>query len=765
MGNLCGVVVGALLGLTAQVGVEAGTLPGPKKTPGYIGSDACRGCHPKAYDAWAASDHAHAMQPATVKTVRGDFNNARLDYGGAIHRFFRRNNDFWVKTTGPRGAPAEYRVLHTFGRDPLQQYLVAFPDGRLQALPFAYDTRPLAAGGQRWFHVQASQGVIKVGDPLHWTGRLMNWNNMCATCHSTALEKNYDAASHGFDTRWSEETLGCESCHGPGVGHVARYKAGALQAGALKDSLIDFLGDRTKGRWVRAGGEPTAHYEGDARRRPELEVCAACHARRAMLVNVWHPQQPFLDQFTPTFLDVSAYYPDGQIDEENYEYASFLQSRMAANGVTCGDCHAPHTNKLRLAGNAVCGQCHDAAVFDAPAHHHHAVGGAGAQCAVCHMPARTYMGNDLRHDHSFRIPRPDLNAKTDSPDACTNCHQDKNPPWAAAAIRGWGGTSMKAAHYGAALAAARKGMPGATAALAALLKDHRLPGIVRGSAAVHLIFLPDGGRAAPELINSSHDRDPMVRLGAARAATLLDPAQRAKAFAPLLGDRYRAVRQEAAAALAGDAEPYLAAADKARLEAAIADVERTMAVNGDLPESHYNVGNLRARRGDAAAAGAAYERALRRDPSFVAAYVNLADLNGMAGDDAGAVAVLRKGLAQAPDAAALHHALGLALVRQGSRRAATDQLYQATKLAPEVARYAYIYAVALASSGQLQAAITTLKSALARAPHDPDLLFALAGYALQARDIAAAKDALARFVVDWPKDPRAAEAQAILTRL
>jgi hypothetical protein len=122
------------------------------------------------------------------------FNNASFEYFGVRSRFFRKDGKFFVETDGPNGKLATFEVKHTFGLDPLQQYLIEFPDGRLQALSLAWDSRPKEQGGQRWFHLYPNE-EIRHDDPLHWTKLSQNWNFMCAECHSTAVRKNYDASS------------------------------------------------------------------------------------------------------------------------------------------------------------------------------------------------------------------------------------------------------------------------------------------------------------------------------------------------------------------------------------------------------------------------------------------------------------------------------------------------------------------------------------------------------------------------------------------
>ena len=160
------------------------------------------------------------MQPPTEDTVAGDFSNARFTYAGVTSTFSRRDGRFVVRTDGPDGHLADYDVKYTFGVAPLQQYLIELPGGRLQALSIAWDSRPRAEGGQRWFHLYPGQRVTHQ-DELHWTRPSQNWNYMCAECHSTGVRKNYDPATRTFATSYAEVNVACEACHGPGSDHVA----------------------------------------------------------------------------------------------------------------------------------------------------------------------------------------------------------------------------------------------------------------------------------------------------------------------------------------------------------------------------------------------------------------------------------------------------------------------------------------------------------------------------------------------------------------
>jgi predicted CXXCH cytochrome family protein len=303
----------------------------------------------------------------------------------------------------------DYPISYTFGVYPLQQYLIAVPGGRLQALGIAWRSRPKDQGGQRWFHLHPDQS-FKPGDPLHWTGHDQTWDYQCAFCRSTDLKKNYDIGANTYATSWTDLDVAWEACHGPGSQHMAWAKAHAKDGSYdPKMGLTNQLKPTDGSHWVM---DPQT---GIARRplprvgvSTELETCAACQSRRKVVADDPLPGAPYLDGFLPALLETGLYHADGQIDGEVYEYGSFLESRMHAAGVTCSNCHDPHIAKLRAEGNALCAQCHLSEEFDTAEHHHHQPGSAGAQCVNCHMPAKNFTVVDARRDHSIRVPRPDL---------------------------------------------------------------------------------------------------------------------------------------------------------------------------------------------------------------------------------------------------------------------------------------------------------------------------------------------------------------------
>jgi Flp pilus assembly protein TadD len=708
---------------------------------GFVGSETCAGCHQTEAKLWGASQHKAAMQHATDKTVLGNFNDDSFDYYGVHSRFFRKDGKFLVETDGPDGKLAVFEVKYTFGVDPLQQYLIEFPDGRIQALSIAWDTRPKEKGGQRWFHIYPNE-EIKHDDVLHWTKLNQNWNFMCAECHSTGLRKNYDAKTDHFATSWAEISVGCETCHGQGSTHAAwaRDQQSWWPFGKREDmnkGLLVHFDERHDVTWPIDPQSGTAHRSAaPVALRKEVETCGLCHARRAGFHEDWVPGQWLSQTHVVEPLARNTYHADGQIRdvEEAYNYAPFKQSKMFAAGVTCSDCHEPHSLKLRVAGEGVCLQCHASDKYADVKHRHHAGIEPPQTCMSCHMPTRTYMIVDPRHDHSFRIPRPDLSAKLETPNACNDCHSDKSPQWAAAAIEGWFGPERKGFQtYGAAFHASRTDQADAAALLSVVAADSNAPAIARASALAEL-----GSRTSPRNIGIARgalaDPDPGVRIGALDMLENLPAGQVWPWVAPLLSDPVRGVRVRAASLLAAVPTASQPPPDRERFERAATEFIAAQRANADRPEARTTLGSFLARRGQPAAAEVEYKAALQLSPQYVAASINLADLYRQLGRDSDGEAVLRAAIAASPSDAAAYHALGLTLTRLKKPLDALAEFRRATELEPDNARYAYVYAVALNSSGQGDQAIAVLKDSLARHPSDRDILSALIAFYSAAGD-------------------------------
>ncbi len=736
-------------------------------SPAYVGAQRCGGCHAQATAAWRRSHHAQAMQEANASTVLGNFQEARFAKDHVVSSFYQKLDKYHVRTDGPDGRLADYPIAYTFGVFPLQQYLVPFPNGRLRSLVLAWDSRTKQQGGQQLFHLYPNQKMPHT-DPLHWTGRNQTWNYMCAECHSTNLRKNYDLAKDTYATTWSEINVSCESCHGPGSHHVAWAQSREKNSPALGDStkgLIVQLKSSRGGWQFDESSNGTTHWNGQPRTRIELETCAPCHSRRHPIKSGHQVGEPFLDAYVPSLLDEGIYFADGQIQEEDYEYGSFVQSKMHHEGVTCSDCHNPHSLALPFTDlNSVCGQCHLLTKFGAVEHHHHTTSSAGALCVNCHMPTRTYMVKDVRRDHSFRVPRPDFSSRYGTPNACNECHTQKSAKWAEDTVAKWYGPGRRReSHFVEALDAGRRGLEDAEKLLVSLTTDVSKPAIARATA-LSLLRQYLSPVSLPAVRVSLAADDALVRAAAVRALEPLAPKERVQLVAQLLSDPIRAVRIEAARLLAGSPFELFQQSQKTAFDSAISERIESEMISAERPESHINLGLLYTQMGRMNDAEAALQTALRLDSNYVPAMVNLADLYRIQQKENEEQQFLGRAIAVKPKAAEPVHALGLLKVRLGRQHEALDLFARAAMLQPGTTRYAYVYGVALHSYGEVEKAIRVLQSAYERRPADRDVLMALIAFERDKGDVGSALAYAEKLIRLNPGDPQAVALQKSLNQ-
>ena len=696
--------------------------PSIRESATFVGSGKCKDCHKPQYDKWQASHHRWAMETAGEDTVRGDFDDAVFERHGITSRFYRRAGKYFVYTQGPGGEMGDFEITHTFGWYPLQQYLVPFDGGRLQCLPIAWDVVE-----KRWYQLPPDE-PLDAADWLYWTNAGQNWNGMCAECHSTNLQKNYDPDTGTYQTRWSEISIGCEACHGPGSEHVRWAELPEMGRPQVENYRLTV---QTRGLTSRQ----------------QIELCAPCHSRRMSLGDNLHQNIEFMDYGIPQLLREGYYFADGQILEEVYVYGSFMQSKMYDRQVRCSDCHDVHSIDRLQEGNALCLQCHRAAIYDTADHHFHkkkgepgqpirsASGevlfevGSGTQCEQCHMPGRHYMGIDYRPDHSFRIPRPDLTLQIDVPNACDRCHVDKTTAWSVEAMGKWYGKKQRP-HYGTVLAGGRRQDQKALDDLVRLAEDRLYPAIVRATALSYLAAYP-GGKSAAALQRALQDEDALLRYTAVQNFAVSDPAMRLRNAGPLLYDPVKSVRIEAARNLVGVPRDIMPVDLSDKFEFVLAEYQAAMKYTADFAPSRHNLGNLAADRGQLETAVAHYRKAIEIDARFYPAKVNLAMLYNRLGKNAEAETLLRQVVAENPDLYEIRYSLGL-LLAEGQKYAEAETHLAAAALGlPERARIHYNLGLLQQQLDRDEKAEISLQRAAAIEPGNLDFLYALADFYLK----------------------------------
>jgi tetratricopeptide (TPR) repeat protein len=677
----------------------------------YVGRDRCVACHQEEAKLFEGSHHDRAMELVTEETVLGDFNDATFERLGVVSKFFRKGKDFYVNTEGPDGENHDYKVAYTFGYTPLQQYMVEMEGGRVQVLRVSWDTEQ-----EKWFEVPPPDAVdlkLDPHDPLHWTGLAQNWNTMCAECHSTDLKKNFDLKTNTYHTTFNEIDVSCESCHGPGSLHVE-----------LAESRSLF--------WDRRHGYGLARLRQDSN-TAQIAACAPCHSRRGILAGGFDAGDDYFDHYDLALLEPGLYHADGQIQDEVYEYGSFLQSRMYHENVKCSDCHDPHSLKLKFEGNALCAQCHQK--YDNKAHHFHS-DPQGSLCVNCHMPKRFYMVNDGRRDHSFRIPRPDLSVELGTPNACNDCHtkEGEDAAWAAEAIKKWYGPKRpNDPHYARALDAAWKGQPDAVSKIADLLAyeaplpGRRTPDIVRATALRALANYQTA--ESDELCREALDHpSPLVRAAAVGSLSPGAIANHADDIGDLLSDERRVVRNAAVDALAIRAPNTLRKPQQLKaLKELIAEYGKDTTVVFDRAGANLRLAELYRSQGNAAKSIASLRDAIRMEPYLSGPRSEVARMLEQAGQDAEEIRRLREEEIELlvrdsellPESGQPHYQRGMLLYLLERNDEALKALEEACRIEPRSFDYLMALTLLYEQEGQRTKAIETLRKMNALRPNDP----------------------------------------------
>lgn len=609
-------------------------------------SKKCAECHRKEYDEWAGSDHAWAWRHPQAALDAEAFAGQRIKAHGMELEMLRDAAGVFQMRDVATGKV--YTVGGVIGREPLVQYLLRWKDGGLQTPSAAWDVER-----KEWFDVfrddalQQERGGAsrKPGEWGHWTGRGMNWESQCAWCHMSGFRKNYDVATDTFKATWQEPGITCIQCH----------KVSATPD--AEDGCLVARGDRKL--------TPEQHDDN----------CASCHARREELTGKFTVGDKFDEHFRLELPKVpGVFYPNGLQWEEDYSETSFRLHRMGRTGVTCYDCHDPHSGKVNkpTENDELCLQCHGTnkvvnGVLAPQVGHNKLCGGKAMPCIECHMPHMTYMGRDPRRDHGLHWPDPRMSIELGVPNACLNCHQDKDHQWCMEYLEKRYKIE-RMGKYRQRFRAAGHALQG-KGSVRELLEAYKAEEIAAWRAT--LLGLMAQFPLTPEVqavaLGATQDPDALVR---AAAVELLggDAARKA------LADKTRSVRHAAGWQLF----PNLPAGHPV-----LQEMLETATHQADQPTGAMQMAMLAGARGDTATADAQYRRAVERDPASAVARMDYAVFLAQQNRPVDALKQMLACAREHPQDAEVQYRLGLSLIEIGQYRPALRAMQKALKLDPQ----------------------------------------------------------------------------------
>jgi hypothetical protein len=429
---------------------------------GYIGSAACRSCHPGEHATWHDSFHRTMTQLARRENVVAQFERLDLDWFGAPVRFEWRGERLWTQfqRRGRQPAAVERPIEQITGSHHLQVFWYSTGRGReLAPVPLCYKLAE-----RIWLPLTA---VFVLPPDVRDPPEPGAWSESCSSCHATHTEPRIDIGKN--DTQVAELGIACEACHGPARAHVA----------ANQEPLRRYAARYT-------GADATVTNPATLKPVHSAQACGHCHAvsiLRQQHFDAWRehgsPFRPGQDlhqshllidrreadapelarelRQNPNFF-ASAFWSDGQVRLSGREFSGLRRSPCyvhgdAARQLDCTSCHELHPDEGATAvwragqmradarGNGACTQCHPALAAPSAlaAHTHHAADSIGSSCYACHMP-HTSVGL-MKASRSHEITSPDVAVElaTGRPNACNLCHLDRSLGWTTAQLQAnWG---------------------------------------------------------------------------------------------------------------------------------------------------------------------------------------------------------------------------------------------------------------------------------------------------------------------------------------
>lgn len=671
----------------------------------------CGACHEKEFREWAASDHAWAFRKLDAGLDAEAFHGLSLQaHGSTLH--FSTGKD-GTRQLFDEETAKKWKAGWVTGRVPLVQYIVPSEDGGFHAPSAAWDVNR-----KEWFDIFGNDNR-SIRDWGHWLGRGMNWNSQCAWCHMSNYAKNYNHKSDAYESTWVEPGVTCIQCHGPvldkpeaGTGCMISTKK-KLSAQQMKDN------------------------------------CASCHARRDEFDHSFAAGDAFDNHFQ-LILPVQSgiFWPNGMQRDEDYCETGLRLSKMGKAGVTCLDCHEPHTAALKLPqeNNALCLRCHAtgekvngtaAPIIDMAKHSPCPPSSTGSRCVECHMPESLYMARDPRRDHSFNSPDPELSVELGIPNACTMCHRDKNDAWAAEKVASYYGKNPKMAVNRERTRAVEFAYRGEEKALGMLLNVY--PKQEVGAWKATLLELMAEWYQAPrvgDLARSAmNDQEPLVRAASAKILGLRgDDSVRA-----LLHDPFKVVRLQAEWAL----RDSLPENGKEFME-----LVKTALHQADQPPGAMKMAQIEAGRKNFEAANRWFEKALKWDSSSSVVRRDYSVFLAAQGKTREAVEQMKEAVKMSPRDAGLRFLLGLGQQENGQDADALASFDEAIRLAPSYVRAIYNRALLYHKIGNLEAALSDLENCSQLDAGNPDIPYAIGIIRFQRGEyqkaVAAAAEALRR---------------------
>ncbi|HET9705820.1 MAG TPA: cytochrome c3 family protein [Vicinamibacterales bacterium] len=636
----------------------------------YLGSGACARCHDVEHTQWKNSLHIKMTKPVAEATIAGDFTDGtKFSDHDRSYTFGRKDGRPFVSVSFGGRPPETFTVDYTLGAKRYQGYLSTLPEGRIYVLPVFWHV-----ASKRWVDWKE---ITPIPDGAHDIRQI--WNANCFNCHGTNIVQGYDLNEKKYRSTWTEMGIGCEACHGPGREHVA-----LMEAWEKDPASKPKYDSSSKNRALSATLKIFSTRSSEPRR--VYDTCAYCHGNKKNVFVGFKGGDAYADYAVPFLVSdpipendlQGEFWPDGRPNRFNRPQALTLSGCFKAGAVACTSCHVAHGSRNEFSlkvninqgrnGDSLCTQCHTQPTYAGATlkqHTFHAPESAGSRCISCHMSDVNWRLLIRRRDHTFQPPVPENTTQFGIPNACTTCHDNRSPEWAARQMNEWWGDAERrtaAVSLADTLYRAGSGDGTTLPALARLAVDRSQGLLVRASAAEYIGRLivesrtpgarpapstqsqtsfggargvtprpPPTGPAAPvqatpaivnALVGAAADPEPTVRVAALTSLGMIGDRQRSlPAVVSRLIDPARVVRVKAAELLVSFGVVELPGQAGEVLRRVQNEYVDSLDAFPDMASNHAAKGWLEAERGNVLVARDALDKAIRVEPNYAFPWV------------------------------------------------------------------------------------------------------------------------------------------------
>jgi len=375
----------------------------------YVGSAKCKKCHKENYNEWS-----HSMHPKMIQDVK-------KNPSAIVANFLKLPKDANFKFDN---------IVYTIGGKFKQRYMLEKDFN---------GTKDYVVGNYQWNSQIHKWQHFDTWD--YWYKNAYPHDDMkvptsttCDGCHFTGFMSKQKRVEPG---------VSCESCHGPASEHVKNPKSAVYLASLVDPSRQNeiCLQCHMRNRDNRLKDQNMSSIYGNARDYPFGYEPGKSLAKYKM-------PAPF-----EMGHETGEFYANGAGKHNRTQGNEFVHSGMAKHGITCINCHNPHTlqpTAQHNTGNALCLKCHAFNSVIGPheksltAHTHHKADSKGSLCVECHMPkvGRHAPGSPFTvRSHMFGFVTPAQTLKYNMPketNACYACHHDKTMKSLQNSLESWG---------------------------------------------------------------------------------------------------------------------------------------------------------------------------------------------------------------------------------------------------------------------------------------------------------------------------------------